>query len=64
MRPTGLQKTLKDRLTKVLLSHLEAYWHTEARIIQDLFQMDPVEIPTVRVEMTLVGGEIVFRSEG
>ncbi|MFC1791702.1 amidohydrolase, partial [Gemmatimonadota bacterium] len=31
---------------------------------QDLFQMDPVEIPTVRVEMTLVGGEIVFRSEG
>ena len=31
---------------------------------KDLFQMDPVEIPTVRVEMTMVGGEIVYRNEG
>ena len=31
---------------------------------QDLFETDPLEIPAVRVEMTLVGGEIVFRSEG
>ncbi len=31
---------------------------------QDLFQMDAVEIPTVQVEMTMVGGEIVYRSEG
>ena len=31
---------------------------------QDLFQMDAVEIPTVQVEMTMVGGEIVYRNEG
>jgi predicted amidohydrolase YtcJ len=31
---------------------------------QDLFQMDPVEIPRVDVEMTVVEGEIVFRREG
>jgi predicted amidohydrolase YtcJ len=31
---------------------------------QDLFQMDPVDIPTVQVEMTIVQGEIVFRNEG
>ena len=31
---------------------------------QDLFQIDPVEIPTVQVEMTMVGGEIVYRNEG
>lgn len=31
---------------------------------QDLFQVDPVEIPSVRVEMTVVGGEIVFRNGG
>ncbi|MBT8395826.1 MAG: amidohydrolase [Gemmatimonadetes bacterium] len=31
---------------------------------QDLFQVDPVEIPTVQVEMTVVGGEISYRKEG
>jgi predicted amidohydrolase YtcJ len=31
---------------------------------QDLFQVDPVEIPSVQVEMTLVEGEIVYRKEG
>ncbi len=31
---------------------------------QDLFQMDAVEIPTVQVEVTMVGGEIVYRNEG
>lgn len=31
---------------------------------QDLFQVDPVEIPSVQVEMTMVGGEIVYRNEG
>ena len=30
---------------------------------QDLFSLDPVEIPDVRVEMTVVGGEIVYRNE-
>ena len=35
-----------------------------AVLSQDLFQVDAVEIPTVRVEMTMVGGEIVFRNEG
>ena len=31
---------------------------------QDLFQVDPVDIPGVQVEMTVVEGEIVFRREG
>ena len=31
---------------------------------QDLFEVDRTEIPDVEVEMTLVGGEIVFRNEG
>jgi predicted amidohydrolase YtcJ len=31
---------------------------------QDLFQVDPVDVPGVRVEMTMVGGEIVYRNEG
>ncbi len=31
---------------------------------KDLFSIDPLEIPTVRVEMTMVGGEIVYRNEG
>jgi predicted amidohydrolase YtcJ len=31
---------------------------------QDLFQTDPVDIPTVGVEMTMVEGEIVYRNEG
>ncbi len=31
---------------------------------QDLFQVDPVDIPRVQVEMTVVEGEIVFRREG
>lgn len=31
---------------------------------QDLFQVDPVDIPKVQVEMTVVEGEIVFRREG
>jgi predicted amidohydrolase YtcJ len=31
---------------------------------QDLFQVDPVDIPQVGVEMTVVEGEIVFRKEG
>ncbi len=30
----------------------------------DLFRMDPVELPGVRVEMTIVEGEIVYRNEG
>jgi len=30
---------------------------------QNLFDMDPVEIPNVSVDMTLVGGEIVYRNE-
>ena len=31
---------------------------------EDLFQMDPLDIPDVRVEMTMVGGEMVYRNEG
>jgi predicted amidohydrolase YtcJ len=31
---------------------------------EDLFQIDPEEIPSVGVELTMVSGEIVFRSEG
>jgi len=31
---------------------------------QDLFQVDPVELSNVQVEMTMVGGEIVYRNEG
>lgn len=31
---------------------------------RDLFQVDPLEIPIVQVEMTLVGGEVVYRNEG
>ncbi len=31
---------------------------------QDLFQVDPVEIPAVEVEITMVGGEIMYRKEG
>jgi len=31
---------------------------------QDLFQVDPAEIPQVEVEMTVVEGEIVYRNEG
>jgi predicted amidohydrolase YtcJ len=31
---------------------------------QDLIQVDPVDIPEVGVEMTVVEGEIVFRKEG
>jgi hypothetical protein len=30
---------------------------------RNLFEMDPVDIPTVGVELTMVGGEIVFRNE-
>jgi predicted amidohydrolase YtcJ len=35
-----------------------------AVLSQDLFQVDPVEIPSVQVEMTMVSGEIVYRNEG
>jgi predicted amidohydrolase YtcJ len=35
-----------------------------AVLSRDLFQVDPVDIPQVGVEMTLVEGEIVFRREG
>jgi predicted amidohydrolase YtcJ len=31
---------------------------------QDLFEMDPVEIPAVQVDLTMVDGEIVYRREG
>jgi predicted amidohydrolase YtcJ len=31
---------------------------------EDLFQMDAVEIPTVQVDITMVGGQIVYRNEG
>ncbi len=31
---------------------------------QDLFQVAPVDIPTVQVDMTMVGGDIVYRKEG
>ena len=31
---------------------------------QDLFQVDPVDIPEVDVDFTFVEGEIVFRREG
>lgn len=31
---------------------------------QDLFQVNPIEIPRVQVEMTVVEGEIVFKQEG
>jgi predicted amidohydrolase YtcJ len=31
---------------------------------RDLFHVDPAEIPSVQIEMTLVGGEIVYRKEG
>ena len=31
---------------------------------QDLFRVDPVDIPQVEVELTVVEGEIVFRKEG
>ncbi len=31
---------------------------------QDLFQIDPLEIPNVQVDLTMVNGEIVFRNEG
>jgi predicted amidohydrolase YtcJ len=31
---------------------------------QDLFQVNPVEIPKVEVEMTVVEGEIVYKKEG
>lgn len=31
---------------------------------QDLFQTNPVEILHVRVEMTMVDGEVVYRNEG
>ena len=30
---------------------------------RNLFEMDPVDIPTVEVELTMVDGEIVFRNE-
>ena len=33
-------------------------------LAQDLFQVDPVEIPSVQVDMTLVEGQIVYRKEG
>jgi len=35
-----------------------------AVLSRDLFQVDPVDIPQVGVEMTLVEGEIVYRREG
>jgi predicted amidohydrolase YtcJ len=35
-----------------------------AVLSQDLFRVEPVEIPSVEVEMTLVGGDIVYRNEG
>ena len=31
---------------------------------EDLFQIDPLEIPNVQVDLTMVNGEIVFRNEG
>jgi hypothetical protein len=31
---------------------------------RDLFQIDPVELPGVEVELTMVEGEIVYRKEG
>jgi predicted amidohydrolase YtcJ len=31
---------------------------------QDLFEVEPARIPDVRVDMTLVGGDIVYRNEG
>ncbi len=31
---------------------------------RDLFQMDPVDIPSVQVEMTMVEGAVVYRNEG
>jgi predicted amidohydrolase YtcJ len=31
---------------------------------QDLFQTDPLDIPSVKVEMTIVEGAIVYRNEG
>jgi predicted amidohydrolase YtcJ len=30
---------------------------------KDLFEMDPVDIPSVQVDLTIVGGEIVYRKE-
>lgn len=31
---------------------------------EDLFQVDPLDLPAVGVEMTMVGGEVVYRNEG
>jgi predicted amidohydrolase YtcJ len=31
---------------------------------EDLFQVDPVDIPSVQVDLTMVGGEIVHEKEG
>ncbi len=35
-----------------------------AVLSEDLFQIDPLEIPNVQVDLTMVNGEIVFRNEG
>jgi predicted amidohydrolase YtcJ len=35
-----------------------------AVLSQDLFKMDPVDIPDVQVDMTIVEGEVVYRREG
>jgi predicted amidohydrolase YtcJ len=47
------------------VGRLEAGKYADLVVLsQDLFQMDPVEIPSVEVKMTVVGGEIVYRNEG
>jgi hypothetical protein len=47
------------------VGRLEAGKYADLVVLsQDLFQVDAVEIPTVQVEMTMVGGEIVYRNEG
>ncbi len=47
------------------VGRLEAGKYADLVVLsQDLFEMDPVEIPTVQVEVTMVGGNIVYRNEG
>jgi predicted amidohydrolase YtcJ len=44
---------------------LEAGKYADLTVLsEDLFDLDPVEIPDVDVEMTIVEGEIVFLREG
>jgi hypothetical protein len=35
-----------------------------AILSQDLFAVDPVDLPTVQVDLTIVEGEIVYRKDG